>query len=152
MVMTITHIVGIKRSSEDVFAFLSDFSNDPQWRANVVEMRAIGVESELGGIWSRQVEVRKVPRRMVETVAIITSFEFPRRLTVQRASGPIRPAATYELEEHSGETLLRFRLDVSLTGMSILLRPLVALFLARIVRPSLDPDFGRLKEILENME
>jgi uncharacterized membrane protein len=147
--MTLTHTVRIERSAQDVFTFLSDFSNDPEWRANVLEMRATGSSTAPGGIWSRQIEVRKVPGRTIETEAVITAFEPPGRITIQRASGPIRPVATYELEQQGAETMVRFRLGVSLQGIKILAWPLVALFLSLAVRPSLKPDFERLRNILE---
>ncbi len=148
--MKLSHKVEISRQPEDVFAFLSDFSNDPRWRANVLEMRAIGTESALGGAWSRQIEVRWVPGRTIETEAVITAFEPPRLITVQRASGPIRPSAIYELARGGAGTILYFRLEVPLKGLKVLAAPLVALFLNLVVRPTLGPDFNRLKSILED--
>jgi hypothetical protein len=132
-----------------VFAFLSDFSNDPKWRANVVQMKPLGRAEESGGVWSRQIEVRKVPGRTVESEAVVTAFEPGATLSVQRASGPIRPHAIYRLTPAGAGTRLHFELQIALTGAAWLAFPLVWLFVTLAIRPVLPKDFGRLKQLLE---
>lgn len=142
--------VEVDRSPAEVFGFLADFSNDPRWRANVVEMIPLGRPSDaLGGIWSRQVEVRKVPGRQLRTEAVITAFEPPRRIAFRRADGPIRPEGTYVLGDLGGRTRLDFSIAVNLEGGARVIAPLVALMLAAVVRPALPADFGRLKALVE---
>ena len=142
--------IRIARDPSDVFGVLANFENDVRWRANVVEMRPLGKVADLGGEWSRQTERRKVPGRVVETEAVITSFVPPFRLAVQRASGPVRPEAIYELSpDSSGGTKLHFRLDVVLAGWTWLLWPLLVLFLYVAVRPALPGDFERLRALLQ---
>jgi hypothetical protein len=145
----LAHRVKIHRPPEEVFTFLSDFANDSKWRANVLEMRALGSQSAMGGVWSRQIEKRRVPGRTIETEAVITAFEPPTRLTVQRASGLIRPSATYEIEATDAGTILCFCLEIPTRRFGILAWPFVALFLHLVVRPGLGPDFERLKRIIE---
>lgn len=142
--------IEIDRPPAAIFRFLADFSNDPRWRANVVEMLPLGRPTDaLGGIWSRQVEVRKVPGRRLRTEAVITAFEPPRRIAFRRADGPIRPEGVYALSDLGGRTRLDFSIAVDLEGAARLLAPLVALLLAAVVRPALEGDFTRLKALLE---
>ena len=141
--------VDIARPPDEVFAFLSDFGNDSTWRANVLEMKPLGRSGDVGGVWSRQVEVRKVPGRVIESEAVVTASESGRRLSVRRATGPIRPEASYHLEPFDGGTRLSFVLEVPLAGMSWLALPLVWLFLALVVRPALPTDLARLKDLLD---
>ena len=144
------HMIEIGARPERVFSVLADFSNDPKWRSKVVEMIPLGAAGDaLGGIWSRQVEVRQVPGRQIRTEAVITAFEPSRKIGFKRASGPIRPEGTYTLTDLGGRARLEFRLDVTLAGAQVLLTPLIALMLAAIVRPTLPGDFMRLKMLVE---
>jgi hypothetical protein len=148
-VLQVSYGVEISRPPSAVFDFLADFSHDPKWRANVVEMVPLGSAEDRGGVWSRQIERRQVPGRIIETAAVITSFERPRRLAVRRATGPVRPTAVYELSELDGGCRIDFRVEVELTGAKLLLTPLVVFLLNAMVKPALPGDFGRLKPLLE---
>jgi hypothetical protein len=141
--------IEIARTPDAVFAFLADFANDPSWRANVVAMRPMGEPGDLGGVWSRQIEVRRVPGRAVESEAVVTVFEPPKALSVQRASGPIRPEAHYRLEPAGAGTRLSFRLEIALAGAAWVALPVVWLFMQLAIRPTLPGDLARLKRLLE---
>jgi hypothetical protein len=141
--------IHIARPPDAVFAYLADFSNDPHWRANVLAMRPLGNPQDLGGIWSRQVEVRRVPGRTVESHAAITTYAPPRELAVRRATGPIRPEARYRLTPQNGGTHLSFHLQIPLAGPSWLALPAVWLLLRLLVAPTLPQDLARLKQALE---
>ena len=141
--------IEILAPTETVFAFVSDFGNDPKWRSNVIAMKPLGRDSDLGGVWSRQIEVRKVPGRTIETTAVVTACEPGRIISVQRANGPVRPKATYQLSSTERGTRLTFELDISLAGATWLALPLVWLFLKLAIEPSLRTDFSNLKAVLE---
>jgi len=111
-------------------------------------MKPLGSAGDVGGVWSRQVEVRKVPGKVVETEAVITAFEPGQRLAVQRASGAIRPHAIYRLEPAGTGTRIAFELDIALRGATWLALPLVWLFMMLAIRPVLPKDFARLAERL----
>jgi hypothetical protein len=146
----ISQHIDIARLPEDVFAFLADFGNDSRWRANVLEMKPLGQPGDVGGIWSRQVEVRRIPGRAIESEAVVTASEPARLLSVRRATGPIRPEASYRLEPFNGGTRLTFKLEVALAGATWLILPLVWLLLMVVVGPALSGDLARLKEKLES--
>jgi hypothetical protein len=141
--------ITIARSPEEVFAYLADFGNDVRWREGVVAMRPVGRSEDVGGVWSRQVEVRRVPGRTLESEAIVTASEPGKRLAVRRASGPIRPEATYQLTPEGGGTRLDFRLDVALAGAAWLALPAAWLFLRFAIAPVLPRDLERLKREIE---
>jgi hypothetical protein len=142
--------IDIARPPDAVFAYLADFANDATWRANVVEMRPLGRAEDPGGIWSRQIEVRRVPGRIVESEAVVTVFEPGRELAVRRATGPIRPEARYQLAPHPAGMRLSFRLEIDLTGAAWLALPVVWLFLHVAIAPMLPQDLARLKQVLES--
>jgi hypothetical protein len=141
--------VHLRHSPAAVFAYLADFGHDPRWRSNVVAMRALGQPGDVGGVWSRQIEVRKVPGRLIETEAVVVAYEPARELAVQRAGGPIRPRARYRLSPEGPGTRLDFELEVDLRGWTWLAAPAVWLFLLLLVRPSLAGDFARLAAALD---
>ena len=143
------HSIEVTHPAAAVFGVLADFGQDPRWRANVIEMVPLGREGDIGGIWSRHVEVRQVPGRQIRTEAIITSFVPGQRLAVRRASGPVRPEATCQLSDFGGRTRIDFTLDVELTGIRVLLAPLVWLLLGLVIRPVLPGDFARLSKHLD---
>jgi hypothetical protein len=145
----VSHELGIQVPPASLFAFLADFSNDAKWRANVLEMKPLGRPEDRGGIWSRHVEVRRVPGRTIETEAVVTAAEPGRRLSIQRATGAIRPEATYQLEESDGGTRLRFDLSITLHGATWLAFPGIWVFMNAAIRPNLPKDFARLKQLLE---
>lgn len=112
-------------------------------------MVPLGNQADSIGIWGRQIERRQVPGRVIETEAELTDRTRPRRLVIQRSSGPIRPEAIYELTPTATGTLIDFHVRVQLEGVTTLLTPLVWLLLMLVVGPALPGDFGRLKSLLE---
>jgi uncharacterized membrane protein len=132
---------------EDVFAYMADMSHDPHWRSGVIAMRPVsGPFQEFG---SRHVEVRRVPGRVIETPAEITAFEPNRRISFQRASGPVRPRGTYLYESTADGTRVTFILEVPLLGMWRLAAPVVTVITWLIVRMS-RKDFAKLRSLLES--
>jgi hypothetical protein len=143
------HQVDLARTPDEVFAYLSDFGHDPHWRANVLSMKPLGQPGDLGGVWSRQIEVRRVPGRTMESEAVVTVSEPGKALSVKRATGLIRPEARYRFEPYRGGTRLSFDLEVALAGATWLLLPAVWLFMELAIRPVLRKDLARLKRLLE---
>ena len=146
---SLRYSIDIRRPPQMVFDFLDDFANDVSWRSNVVEMVARGNPSDPMGKWGRHVERRQVPGRVIETEAVLTERNRPRRLAFQRAEGPIRPKGVYSLEPRGEGTHLDFEIEMQLDGGRVLLTPLIWILLNAVVRPALPGDFARLKQRLE---
>jgi Polyketide cyclase / dehydrase and lipid transport len=145
----VSHEVRIGRPPHVAFDYLADFSHDPAWRRGVLAMEPLGDPAGVGGEWGRQIEVRRVPGRTLRTEAEVVEFAPPTLLRVQRATGPIRPIATYRLRGEGTSTRLRFDLTIELRGARRLALPAVLPFLWLVIRPTLPDDLARLKALVE---
>ncbi len=141
--------ITIHRPVSQVFAFMEDFQTDPLWRAHVLEMRITSAQRT--GLGASHIEVREMFGKRLETPASIIGYERNQRLEVQRASGPIRPIASYLYEASADSTRLTLVLTVPFHGAALLLTPLIALLLGLIMR-AVPADFAKLKALLEQSE
>ncbi|HJQ29463.1 MAG TPA: SRPBCC family protein [Rubrobacter sp.] len=138
--------VYIDRAPEHVFGYLVGL-NDAGWRAPFPEMKLVSESYE--GVGATHIEVRKMLRRRIETLAEAVIYEPDRRWAVRRASGPVRPQVTYTLQPEGNGTRLWFAFDVPvLKSMARVLGPLVRLG-APLVERSARSDLERLKQTLE---
>ena len=137
----------VKRPPEEVFGYLIEL-NAARWRSGVVAMRL--TSESYRGVGSTHVEVRRVVAWRIESPAEVVAYEPNRLWAVRRASGPVRPQATYAtlLPEASGSRVA-FGFDVpELRGPALLLKP-VARLAAPHVEMAFRKDLRRLKERLE---
>ena len=138
--------VFVKCTAEEAFAYLVEL-NDARWRSGVVAMRL--TSESYRGVGSTHVEVRRVLAWRVESPAEVVAYEPNRRWSVRRASGPVRPQATYAIEPEATGSRITFSFEVpTLRGAARMLRPL-----ARLAAPGVEmafrKDLQRLKEQLE---
>jgi uncharacterized protein YndB with AHSA1/START domain len=136
------HEVTIARPPEEVFAFLADGTNDPQWRPAVAD-----VAHESGsGAGARYRQGMKGPMgRRIPADFEITEHEPPRALAFRVTAGPVRPRGRYELTPAGAGTAVRFRLECELSGPK-------KVFMSRPVQKSMDGEvrnLERLKQVLE---
>ena len=132
-----TH-VRIGRPIEDVFAYVSDPGNFPDWNSAAVAMR----ESDPG---STYVMERQLPTgRAVNELRIVTR-ERPNEFAVRTTSGPTPFVYVYRFSADNGETVVRLDAEVELEGVASLL-PQVA---RRGVKRGVDANLATLKRLLE---
>ena len=136
------HEVTIARPPADVFAFLADGTNDPQWRPAVAD-----VAHESGtGLGARYRQGMKGPMgRRVPADFEVTEHEPPRALAFQVTAGPVRPRGRYDLAPEGAGTRVRFHLECELSGPK-------KLMMSRPVQKSMDGEvrnLERLKQVLE---
>ena len=136
--------VFVGRTPEEVFAYLVEL-NDARWRSGVAAMRL--TSESYRGVGSTHVEVRRLLGGRLESAAEVVAYEPSRLWAVRRASGPIRPQATYTIEPEAGGSRVGFGVP-TLLGPARLLGPLVRLA-APIVEKAFRKDLRRLKERLE---
>jgi uncharacterized protein YndB with AHSA1/START domain len=118
-------IVTIRRPAEQVFAYLTDGANDPQWRSGVLEIERTTDADGVGAVY-RQVLAGPGGRRIPGDYRV-TVFDPPRRFEFQVIAGPARPKGTMEFTQRGAEeTEVRFALDVRLRGLMVLLTPMIA--------------------------
>jgi carbon monoxide dehydrogenase subunit G len=133
------HEIEIERAPEDVYAFIADPENLPQWQHEVLEVRS---ESE-----TRFTEVRTFVGRRVESTIDVTTAEPARELTLRSAAGPVRFSVRHLLEP-AGEGKTRVRVVGESEGAGGLFK-IGGRLLGRAVERRVREDFDRLKELLE---
>lgn len=119
------HTVTICRSAEDIFDYLADGTNVPNWRAGVLEIEPIGQAIGVGATY-RQV-LRGPGGRKIAGDYRITKYNRPSSLAFEVIAGPARPNGTYELIPiDPNSARVTFRLAASPTGIMRLMTPMIA--------------------------
>jgi uncharacterized protein YndB with AHSA1/START domain len=141
-VATFQNTVMIARPIEDVFAFLSDLENVPEWNYAIVETRKIS-EGPVG-VGSTYRQVRSVPSRSEERLEI-TAYDPPRQLEVRGQLGPFRSRLFYALNATPEGTRVTNTVEVELRGPGRLLGRVAV----PRVRDAVAANLRKLKELLE---
>jgi uncharacterized membrane protein len=131
----------IERPPDDVFAFLADPENDPQWRAGVLDLTRVSGEG-VGACYAQGV---KGPggRRIAADIKI-TELTPGETIAFQTVAGPVRPRGRYRLAVADGGTRVRFELEADVRGFKRLMAP--------IVQKTMNEEVGqltRLKNVIE---
>ncbi|HEX4323499.1 MAG TPA: SRPBCC family protein [Gaiellaceae bacterium] len=127
--------IEIARTPEDVFAYLTDASNLPQWQKGVksASLRDGRIE-----------ESRSLLGRELDTTLEIVEQEEPRLFTLRALDGPVRVTIRHELETADGGTQLSVIAEGDIPG------GFAAGLVARRVEKQFRKDFESLKQILES--
>ena len=142
--MRVEESVEIDRPVEEVFTYVSDVANYPQWMAHVLEVRkqCPGRPEQGAGF---VVAIKSVGRRF-ETPYERTSYEAGRRYTDRAVGGPIPDQRWHSaFEEVPAGTRFTRAVDVESRGVLRLLEPLQK----RAAGRQLKKDLQTLKEIVE---
>ena len=131
----------IKRPRDEVFAFLADPENDPQWRTGVLDLKRVSG----GGIGARYAQGVKGPGgRRIPADIEITELTPSETIAFQTVTGPVRPRGRYQLTVVDGGTRVRFELEADVNGLKRLIAPMV--------QKSMNKEVGqldRLKRVIE---
>ncbi len=137
------YTVTVRRSPEDVFAFVADGTTGPRWRSGVLEIALIGGS----GTGARYRQAMRGPGgRRIEADYEITIYEPPRHLAFQVTAGPVRPHGDYRFEPIGDGTRVTFSLAAELGGLK-------RLIMGSSVQREMDSgvrSLERLKELLES--
>jgi uncharacterized protein YndB with AHSA1/START domain len=135
--------VGIQRAIEDVFAYVSDPLNMPQWYSAVQTVDQLsGGEPRAG---STYVVRRQLPGGAARNEMQIVAHEAPTRFTIATTSGPTPLTYRYALSPDGGATRLELDATVDLSGLAGLAGPLAV----RAVKRGMDANLAALKAHLE---
>ena len=126
--------IEIARTPEEVFAYLTDVSNLPNWQAGVktATLRDGHIE-----------ESRSLLGHHLDTTLEIVEQEAPRLFTLRAVGGPVPFTVRHELEPEHGGTRLTVTAEGDVPGFA-------AGLLARGAERQFRKDFERLKQILES--
>jgi carbon monoxide dehydrogenase subunit G len=132
------------RPVHEVFDYLSDFQNGPQWQSGLQGVGRI-TEGPIG-VGTRFTSVRKAMGRRMESGIEFTAFELNKRFAIKSYSGSSPFKQTFQFEQEGEGTRLNSTFELELGGLMNLAEPLVA----PRVRREMKADFDTLKEIIES--
>ena len=134
----------IHRPIEEVFDYVSNLQNGPQWQTGLFEVRRI-TQGSLG-ISSQFASVRKFLGRKLESVVEIVAYEPNSKLAIKSPSGSVPFEEHYLFEPTAEGTRLSTELELHPSGLMGLAEPMIAGSLKR----EMETDFGNLKDLLES--
>jgi uncharacterized membrane protein len=135
--------VRIGRPPADVFTYLTDLANLPEWQGSVVEVRRDDDGPLRTG--ARFTEVRRLAGRRLESTVEVVTLDPDRELTLRAIAGPAPGTVRHVLEPDSEGTRLRIVGELAGGGLRGLAGPL----LERAARREVENDLRRLKRLLE---
>ncbi|MBV9367106.1 MAG: SRPBCC family protein [Solirubrobacterales bacterium] len=136
-----TSEIVIDRAREEVFAFLADPENDPQWRSGVLDLKRVTGS----GIGARYTQGVKGPGgRRIPADIEITELTPGEAIAFHTLTGPVRPRGRYRLAAVDGGTRVRFELEADLKGLKRLIAPMVQKTMNNEVR-----QLDSLKRVIE---
>ncbi len=127
----------------EVFDYVSDIQNGPNWQTGLLEVRRI-TDGPVG-VGTRFTSVRKFMGRSVESDIEFSDYELNRKMSIKSVSGNSPFKQTFIFEPAADGTRLISRFELHMGGIMALAEPLMA----SGVRRELAADFGRLKEAIE---
>jgi uncharacterized protein YndB with AHSA1/START domain len=138
--------VVIKRPVEDVFAFMSNPENDPQWQSETTETE-ITSQGPIG-VGTTYLDVTHFLGRRIESIYEFTEYETNKKLSLKTTSGPIPIEATITYESVENGTKVNFSARGEAGGFFKLAEPLVA----RMAQRSWTTNYANLKDLLESQD
>lgn len=133
----------IKRSPQDVFAYVTNPNNAPQWMAGVQDVGWTSDDhDDIGSTWK---VTTKFLGRTIEAELERTSFDPPHHVSSKVINGPIPYESTIKLEAQDNGTLLTFAGQVEFGSFFKLAEGLVG----QQLKKNQDSDLAALKLLLE---
>ncbi|MFC3493980.1 SRPBCC family protein [Glycomyces rhizosphaerae] len=140
--MKFTNTITIDRRTADVFAYLADLENLPQWNYALGETELTSAGPV--GVGSRYRQTRTIPTRSEESLEV-TAFEPDSRLSIRGDLGPFHSEVDYLLAPAGGGTLLTNTMRLQPSGAVRVIAPLAAIKVKSAVAANLEA----LKQLLE---
>ena len=134
----------IKRPIEEVFAFVSDLKNGPQWQTGLFEVRQITKDPI--GLGSQFASVRKFLGRKLEADVEIVTYEPNHKLVIKSPSATVPFEESFLFETVADGTKVTTQVELHPSGFMGLAEPMILGSLKR----EMESTFGDLKVLLEN--
>lgn len=135
----------IARPADQVFAFVSDIRNDPQWHTDILEAEYDG-SAPPGLTAGATFRTRFKPfMGQSEGTGTVTVYEPPRRVVLTSQMGNMKPVLTLTVEPDGGGSRITRRLDMESKGMLRIMAP----FTGGMMRKRNAGFLTNLKRVLE---
>ena len=131
----------IRRSAEDVFAYVGDQTNAVHWQAGLVEVQRL-TDGPVG-VGTRHRIVRTFMGRRLAVENEYVAFEPGRRVVFRTTSGSMPLEASYPVEPAEGGSRITSTIEMDASGFLSLAEPLIAVGLRR----EMDAAFRELKRL-----
>jgi len=142
-VVRLEHEIVINRLPADVFAYVADPANLPEWQDSVHDVhRADSGPLRVGSVWT---EKRTVMRRGLEATVEVLEYEPDRLLTLRSMAGPVNMRVEHLFEQDGETTRLRLIGEGELGGFAKLAGRMVR----RQADETIKADLSSLKRRLE---
>ncbi len=135
--------VQIDKPSDEVFAFISNFENNPKWQSGQLEAR-FSSEGPLR-VGSTYDQVAKFLGRRIESSFEVLEYEPNRTVKASSTGGSFPITFTRMVEPHEGGAKVTAIIEGNASGFFKLAEPL----LSRMVQRSVDSDYRTLKRVME---
>lgn len=139
----VTVALRINRPVEEVFAYVADIANDPEWHTDVQEVRRT-TDGPIGPGATWHVRV-KPSMRVSEGITQLVDVEPNRRQVFRGEMGRMQPTVTHQLDPVDGATSFSRRVRFTLPGPMRLMEPLVR----RMAKKRQGAFVSNLKRVLE---
>jgi uncharacterized membrane protein len=144
MAIKVEQDITINRPVSDVFAYLTQPKNLPEWQESVQEVHLHGDGPiKVGSRWT---EKRMVMNRPMDGDIEVTELELDRRFTIKSVAGPVTMSVDHVLSPAGEGTLMRIVGEGELGGPMKLAGRMVQ----REIRKVFEADLARLKRRLES--
>ncbi len=115
--------VTIQRPVKDVFAFILEGSNNPLWRAGVLDIKRVAGSPD--GVGAAYAQGMKGPTGRIDADYRIVELVPGSRIKFQVTAGPARPQGTYTFQPAGGGTTVTFSLDFQPKGLARLMNGMI---------------------------
>lgn len=136
--------VWIHRSPEEVFAYITNFEDNPNWQSGMIEARFTS-DPPLA-VDSTYTQVAKFMGRRVDSEFVVVAYEPGRMVKITTTSGSFPITVTRSVEASESGSLVKAIVEGDASGFFKIAEP----FMRRMVKRSVDSDYKRLKLLLES--
>ncbi len=144
VVINIEVRISVSRPPDEVFAFISNFENNPKWQSGMLEAQFTS-KGPLG-VGSTYVQVAKFLGRRIESTFEVVEYVPNRLVKAASTSGSFPITFTRIVDSGMDGAVVSAIVEGDATGFFKLAEPL----LARMVRRTVNSDYRTLKALLES--
>ena len=119
----------IERPVEEVFAYVTDVTNDPAWHTDVLDARKMTEGPPgVGTVWHAKF---KPSMGISEGDMEVVTFEPNRKQVMRGDVGPMHPTLTYLLEPADGGTKFTRHVQIAVSGWMKIMAPMMGFMLPK---------------------